>query len=446
MEYNEFKEAVITAAKAAGVKEYELYYRTDSEVCVEAIKKAVKGFSSAESGGVCFRCIVDGKMGYSGTELFTEEEAASLVARAVDNAASIESDEKVFIYDGKEDYQNAENPVLSYSSEQMIEDAVKLNTLTCEVDDKISDSSESAVIADTSNISIYNSNGLDLTATTSLALAYTSAIATDGEESSYGSHIAIGDLRILDMESASKDAAKTALAELHPGKVESGSKKVVFSGKMMSSMLATFVSVFDADQAQKGLSLLKGKENSMIASKELTLIDDPFYCDSTAKISFDAEGVATKRKEVIHEGVLTTLFYNLRTAHIAGVKSTGNASKESYDSSVSTSPYTFYVKTGSKTQDEIFEEVKDGLYITDIQGMHAGADAKTGDFSLAAGGYLITDGKKAGCVKGFTIAGNFYDMIKKITCVGDTLEFGMPRGLRWIGSPLVVVSDLSIAG
>ena len=70
----------------------------------------------------------------------------------------------------------------------------------------------------------------------------------------------------------------------------------------MSMLLNTYSSVFSAEEAQKGLSLLKGKEGEKIAADIITITDDPLYKDSVLKRTFDGEGVATYAKNVVENG------------------------------------------------------------------------------------------------------------------------------------------------
>jgi len=87
----------------------------------------------------------------------------------------------------------------------------------------------------------------------------------------------------------------------------------------------------------------------------------------------------------------------------------------------------------------------DGIFITEVQGLHSGANAVSGDFSLAAKGFEIKNGKKIKPVEQITIAGNFYKLLEDITEVGNDLKFGMPSGGSF-GSPSVIVKELSISG
>jgi len=164
-----------------------------------------------------------------------------------------------------------------------------------------------------------------------------------------------------------------------------------------------------------------------------------------ASSPFDSEGVATYSKNVIDGGTLTTLLHNLKTAEKDGVKSTGNASKSSFKSPVGISPSNFYLKPGDKDIDQLLASVGEGLFVTEVQGLHSGANPVSGDFSLSAKGYRISGGKKAEPVEQVTIAGNFYEMLNDIEQVGNDLKFGLP-GSSSIGSPSILVKQLAVAG
>ena len=104
MDFNAIKAAVVSAAEKAGIKEYEIYYVQDGGVSAETLKHEISAFSSAVSGGICFRCIVDGKMGYASSELIDENEMEELVYRAASNARYVESDDDGVIFEGSPKY------------------------------------------------------------------------------------------------------------------------------------------------------------------------------------------------------------------------------------------------------------------------------------------------------------------------------------------------------
>ena len=211
-------------------------------------------------------------------------------------------------------------------------------------------------------------------------------------------------------------------------------------------MLSTFKSVFSGKNARLGLSLLADKEGEKIASECVTLIDDPLMENNPATTPFDGEGVATYRKSVIENGVLQTLLYDIANAHKAGVNSTGNGQRASYAQQVNIAPFCFYIKEGSVSFEQALARMGDGLYVTELKGLHAGANAVTGDFSIESAGYLVENGMVSKAVKGFTVAGNFFEMLKSIEAVCDTVKFGLPSGFTTLGSPDVLLSEMSVAG
>ena len=214
----------------------------------------------------------------------------------------------------------------------------------------------------------------------------------------------------------------------------------------MRSLLSVFSSSFSAKAALDGMSRLKDKEGEKIASDIITITDDPQREGNSIGTNFDAEGVATHRKAVVERGVLTTLLHNRETALAMGKETTGNASKAGYSSPIGIHPYSFAIEPGDKSREELFGMVGDGIYITEINGLHAGANPVSGDFSLQSAGFLIKDGKKAEAVKGFTVAGNFFELLKSITALGNKLERGVATGITGFCSPDVLVTDVSVAG
>jgi PmbA protein len=92
------------------------------------------------------------------------------------------------------------------------------------------------------------------------------------------------------------------------------------------------------------------------------------------------------------------------------------------------------------------EKAENGVYINALGGLHAGANVISGDFSLQSAGFRIENGQKTKPVKSFTVAGNFFDLLKHIQAVSDTVELPMAMGNPCFGSPSVLVDGLTIAG
>lgn len=446
MIYTEFKEAVFAHAQAVGLKDYELYYTAGESVSVNVFQSEVSGFSSATNQGVCFRCLIDGKMGYASTSLLSDEEAVRVVEAAMENAHTIESEEICFIHPGDAEYAKLTPREVSVpTTEELVNYALELQKELYAADDRVVDGTRSAVAYETEELAIDNSYGLSLHDQGRAAQVVGMVVLQDGEP--YDAYqIEIGSLDKLNREDVARKAVEKAACKVGGEVGPTGSFPVLLTPGAVRNLLSVFAAVFSAENTQKGLSLLAGKEGETIASECVTLMDDPFYAESFAQASFDAEGCATSAKAVIEKGVLKTLLHNLKTAHVAGVKTTANASKAGYSSTVGISPYNFYIAPGEKSQEELLAQMGNGVIVDSFGGLHAGASAVSGDFSLQSTGFLVENGQKGKYIHSFTVAGNFFELLKKIVAVGSDMELGNPSGNTCLGSPSLLIDQLSLAG
>ena len=448
MNYELLKKAIEDEAKLQGLTEYEIYYMSNDELSVDTLNREPNSFSSGNSGGICFRVLHDGKIGYASSELMEENEMKALVSRAKANAAATEKPDTVGIYKGSESYAELKNA--SYTPKS----AAELKKLTASLADEIYKSSDKVAggtatygITAGFTVRLSNSHGLDLETKCGLNLIQLQAvICDDGKYESAYDMKELFDGEEVDLGSLASDVVEKALLKAHAGLIDSGKYSIVLSAKQMRTILSAFVSAFSAKMAQMGMSLLAGKEGEKIAADIVTITDDPMREGVSIQTNFDAEGVAAYRKAVVENGTLKTLLHNRETAKKAGVESTGNASKGSYASPVAISPYAFCLEAGEYTEEELFAMAEGGIYITELKGLHAGANAVTGDFSIESAGFKICDGKLGEAVKSFTIAGNFFDLLKSISALSNKVEVGVSGGFTTFGSPSVLIHGMSVAG
>ena len=446
MNYELLKSVIENEAKLQGVTEYEIYYMSSSELSIDTLNKEPNSFSSGVSGGICLKVVHDGKLGYASSELMEEEEMKSLVSRAKSNAESTEKPDTVGIFKGSEHYEPLRNEAF------IAKGAGELKKLTEELAEAIYNSSDkvaggTATYGITAEfvVRLSNSHGLNLETQCGInALQLGAVICDDGKyESEYNLKELKGD---VDLDELARETVDLALKKAHAVGVESGKYNVVLDPKQMRTLLSVYSSAFSAKMAQMGMSLLAGKEGEKIASDIVTITDDPMREGVSIQTNFDAEGVAAFRKAVVEGGVLKTLLHNRETAANQGVESTGNASKGGYASPVAISPYAFCLEAGDKTEDELLNLAGNGIYITELKGLHAGANPITGDFSLESAGFKIENGKLTDAVKSFTIAGNFFELIKNISALSDKVEVAVTGGFTTFGAPAVLIPDMSVAG
>ena len=446
MEFNLFKEKLFEEANKAGFEEYEIYYADGESLSINIYEGEVEKYKLNTAFGLSFRGKINGKMGYSYSEILDEEAIKTLIENAKSAALTIENDDVKFIYEGDKEYKEIDcfkKELEGINPDKYIELALQMEKECKKQCDKVINFSSCAIGYGKSTYGIINSKGLNLKNERNSLSAYViPIIEADGEKYDGMGYVLAQKLDDIKPDELAKRAIEEATSRIGGKSIPSGNYKIIINNEAMVSLLGTFSSIFNSEQAQKGLSLLQGKEGEIIASDIVTLIDDPHLKDGLGTCSFDDEGVATYTKEIVTNGKLNTLLYNLKTANKAGVKSTGNGCKSSYASTVGVSETNFYIKPGEKTFDELCEIVKDGVIITEFAGLHSGASSVTGDFSLAAKGFMIENGKKTFPVEQITIAGNFFTLLKDIEEVGCDLKFPMSS----IGSPSIIVKELSIAG
>ncbi len=446
MDFKEFKNILFEKALNEGFEDCEIYYTDGEDISITVYEGEVEKYNLDKSFGLSFRGMLNGKMGYSYTEILDDKAIDMLIKNAKEASKCIESTDEQFIYEGDKNYskvQTYSEKLENIDAAKLIEIALDLEKQTKEYSDKVVNLSSCKVSYSSSKNGIYNTKGLELSNKGNLIIAYVIPIVEDNNEKQDGMGYKIADsLEEIDTKEIAKQGVKEALSKLGGSTISSGNYKTIIYNEAMASLLETFADIFSGEAAQRGLSLLKGKEGEVIASNIVSIVDDPLLDKGLASTPFDDEGVATFKKDIVSNGVLNTLLHNLKTAHKANVKTTGNGFKASYSSLVSVEPTNFYIENGEASIKELMEEIKEGIMVTDFSGLHSGANSITGDFSLAAKGFYIKDGKKEYPVEQITVAGNFFDLLKNIKFIGNDLSFPISS----VGSPSVIVEGLSIAG
>ena len=446
MEFLQFKNLLFEKAKTAGFDECEIYFSDGESISISVYEGEVEKYNLAKSFGLSFRGKINNKMGYSYTEILDEVAIDMLINSAKNSATLIENDDETFIYVGDKTYSE----VKTYSKElenidpgKMIDLALDLEKEAKNYCDKVVNINGCKISYSSSNYGIYNTKGLKLNNKDNILTSYVVPVVEDesGKNDGVG-YVVASSLDEIKPRKMAAQGVEEGLSKLGGKSIPSGSYKTIIYNEAMVQLLETFASTFSGDAAQKGLSLLKGKEGDMIASPIVTIVDDPLMEGGLASAPFDDEGVATFTKELVYEGKLNTLLHNLKTAHKQGVKSTGNGFKASYASSVNVSESNLYLRKGEKSFEDFMKEINEGVIITDLAGLHSGANTVSGDFSLAAKGFYVENGKKIFPVEQITLAGNYFDLLKNIVAVGNDLKFPMSN----VGSPSVIVTGLSIAG
>lgn len=439
-------EKLFEKGRIRGFEDQEIYHESAKSLRISVYQGEVEKFNLSEQGGLSYRGITGGKMGYAYTEILDENALDMLVEEAYSNATVIESQDRVFLHDGSGTYKDlSEDAEGQGTTEDKISFMLELEKKLMESDERIVRISGNAYSESVYTKHIRNTKGLNLSETRSLSYAYAVAVAQEGEDTrtGTGAHMAES-FAGLDMDEIVNSASGEALSMLGAKPVPSAEYPVVFENEAFSDFFSQFSNHFSAEQVQKKLSALSGKLGSRIASEHVNITDDPHIRLGLRTTAFDAEGVATYKKPIIGNGILMTYLHNLKTAHIDGTQTTGNASKSSFKSSVEIAPSNLCFMPGKISLKSMLEDIRRGIMVTGLQGLHSGINPVSGDFSLQCHGFLIEDGTIADPVSQITVSGNFFELLKEIDCVAD--DFIMSPLSGGAGAPSVRVSGLSISG
>ncbi len=431
------KNAVAEAARRFGAEEYELTISGKEETGVVALNKEVSTVSYARSGTMTVRCVVGGKSGYAASELVTPEAAAEIVETACGNAQVLDDADQVGLFPGSGRYETSRDTAVTLpGTDSLKERALRMQDLAYAASDKIVDGTQSFLSGINLTRDVMNSAGLQLHYETGLVYQGLMAAVKDGEDAA--DEFFLTDITKKTVEETVDKAVSGALGKLGADTIPSGKYNVIMDSATVCSLLETYASVFSARSAYLKTTLLSGKEGEVIASRKLTLVDDPFHPEKFGHCPFDGEGVAVYTKNIIEKGRLNTLLYNRMYAKLLGKETTGNAADATH-----IEPKGLYIAPGALTNEELLKKLGDGLYLTSPQGLHAGANVQCGDFSLQADGYLVKDGVKAAPIKNFTVADNFFQLLKKVEAVSSEVKFGVGSDY---GAPEVLFTDLSVSG
>jgi PmbA protein len=246
----------------------------------------------------------------------------------------------------------------------------------------------------------------------------------------------------LEPQWVGSEAAKMALSALKPKSVETKSTKLILTQFALQDLLSyTLINAIKADNVQRDQSPYKGKLGEKVASDNLTVYDDGLLAGGLRTSVFDGEGIPHQKTPVIERGVLKNFLYDNYSAKKDDKQSTGNASRAGYLSTPDIDTTNFHIMPGNKTQEQMLSEVDDGLLVYYLQGAHS-SNPVSGEFSVVATpAWKIMKGKKTHASRGVMLAGNIFEVLKKVTLVGS-----YERQMGSIIAPWLMIEDVRVIG
>ena len=431
-------------AKKEGLESADLSSSEASSLAVSVYHGEIDSFTNNSSYELVARGIYKGKMGSISVDNVNKNSPEFLVKEIKRAASVIENNDPVFIFKGSQKYHKknvSKNVDFSENIQEKVGILLEIEKKLLAFDKRINEVVTVGYHASSNIHKKNNSFGLKLTQKMNGYSYYAEITAKNGDEVRTGYDVfASLDENEFNVDKFVESVAKDALSKL--GSVQCDSKKypVVLNQKCVATLVSFLINSLNAEDVQKHTSLLEGKLDQQVFSKKFTVIENPLEKNLFFKY-FDDEGVATNKKYLFNKGVVSTYLYTLQTAAKDGVDPTGNG----YGSGSKASADVGYVvvKPGKKSEEELISGIKEGVYLTELQGLHSGLNPHSGNFSLQCAGFMIRNGKKAEPLALITVAGNLINVFKNIKGVANNSKLVISNQMS---APSIYVGKLPISG
>ncbi len=308
-----------------------------------------------------------------------------------------------------------------FSVEQALAYAIQMLTIAAKMDRRLilGDGLFSVEIGERA---LVNSHGLECNEKGSLFGYFVLATAREGERVSNMDYQFDASRTVagIDVEPITRRACENALGSLGATKGESFKGTVLLSPNAVEAILGrlTLFQV-NAKNVLRGMSRWGSEMGKPVAVPMLTIIDHGLLPGGVGTASFDREGVAHRRMDLIQEGSLVSLMHNCYSANAMEGKNTGHASG-SARSIPGIGPTNFEILPGEATKDDLIAETEQGLLVTRFSGT---VDPISGDFSgVAKGAFLIKNGKLDRPVTRTLVAGNGFEALKNLSGIAKERE------------------------
>lgn len=235
--------------------------------------------------------------------------------------------------------------------------------------------------------------------------------------------------RLDNPQQVGRIAAERAVARLGGRKVKTGEFPVIFEAQLAGGLLGSLVHAASGGALYRKSSFLIDHLGKRIMPDFVQIAERPHIPCGLGSAAFDSDGVATRDRDIVTDGVLQGYFLSAYTARKLGMQTTANAGGS----------HNLIIQPGQYDLDGLLAQMGRGLLVTELLGH--GINYVTGDYSRGAAGYWVENGKIVHPVEEITIAGNLKNMLAGIVAVGNDVQI---RGTKQTGS--IMIERMTVAG
>ena len=432
------------AAKADGIEKLNFYMQQKLDREISVYRGALEYMERSELNQLFVEGLIDDKCGSVFVENFDTALIPEYLNAMRENAAVTE---KAFVpYDLSGLKTAACDNDMFTELDDTIHAMCAASDAACSFDARIDEGVQVHVNETSRRISLADERENFVTDVVEGGRAGVHLVARDGEQVQPGGKgMPFHPNAMPDLESLAVQAAESAVSRFGAGSYATGSFPVVLDSRVVAELLDAFMPAFFARNIHSRMSVLAGRMGEQLAGENISIVEDPYLDGGFSTRTFDDEGTPTQKKAIIDRGVLSCWLHNKATAGEDGVVSGGNGFKNQFSEAVTTGWTNVYIPQGEYTRQELIEMMGQGILITSVSGVFAGARPNSGDFSLISNGFRVENGKIGKAVSQITIAGNFFEMLREVVAVGND-EHWMITGNGNVKTPSMYVRALAISG
>jgi PmbA protein len=230
-------------------------------------------------------------------------------------------------------------------------------------------------------------------------------------------------------EAVGRRAGERTVRRLNGRKLGTRQCPVLFEAPIATGLIASYVSAVSGGHLYRKSSFLLDSLGKQVFPEFMQIQERPFLPKGLASAPFDSEGVATRDRDVVKDGIVQGYFLSSYSARKLGMQSTGNAGGN----------HNLIVPSTGEDFEALLKKLGTGLLVTELLGH--GLNMVTGDYSRGAAGFWVENGEIAYPVEEITVAGNLKDMFRGIVAIGSDVE---TRGSRQVGS--ILIDRMTVAG
>ena len=433
-ELSELVERLVDEAQRQGAHESAATVSDSMSVEVSARERDIENIAYEQSRAFRVRVYVGGREGTAITSDTSESAIKDTVAQAMSIAQFTEADpcnglpaKERLAVDFPDLEQNFPQPVdiAQLKAVALAADSATLDYNACIMPSQGADAAQAATCSVRGN----SLGFLNTTRHTVYARSATAIARSDtGMQMDYWYDQNCRADLIDSAEYIGAEAARRAMLRLNPKPISTGAYPVMYDRWVAPALFSGLIAALSGVNLYRQESYLQNSLGTQVAAKSLTLREYPRIRGRMQSRNCDSDGVATKAKTIIDEGVVNTYLLGTYSARRLKLECTGNAGGVT----------NVHVETDLVPLKDLLQEMKCGILVTSLIG--SGTNLVTGDYSCGAAGFWVENGEITYPVDNVTIASNLDLMYKGIVGYGDDIQ---DRGTFKTGS--VLVGSMTVA-